>query len=504
VPAPISAGRRHALPLLVAGAVAIGVGALFLVSAAPSLRPAPRVTVSPVVFERSGAESAEATSQPSRPSVQAPGWLEADPYYVACTALADGVVEEMLVLEGERVEKGQVVARLVPDDAELALARAEAELALRRAELRQAEADRRAAQTDWDHPVERERAVDASTAALAEVEAELAQLPHLIAAAEATYQGLREELDLVLESFEVEAASDIEITVRTKEVESQRATVEAIRKRGPILEAKRERLVAERRAAERHAELRIMERQALDRAIASEAAARAMVERAVAARDEAQLRLDRMTIESPIDGLVQRRIKVPGDKVMLGMDEEHSAHLLHLYDPSSIQVRVDVPLADAAHIGVGQRCEVVVDVLPDRTFEGEVTRITHEADLQKNTLQVKVRVIDPEPILKPEMLTRVKFLGDPGVADSGDDPDTSSRVLVPEDAIRSGEGRSWVWVVRARRQDRGVASIVPVETLSREDGWVGVRAELRPGDLLAVGDVDLAEGRRVRVTGGAS
>ena len=63
---------------------------------------------------------------------------------------------------------------------------------------------------------------------------------------------------------------------------------------------------------------------------------------------------------------------------------------MRLYDPKRLQVRVDVPLADAAKVRVGQQAKVVVGVLPDRTFDGEVTRVVHEADIQRNTLQVKV------------------------------------------------------------------------------------------------------------------
>ena len=42
-------------------------------------------------------------------------------------ALADGIVESILVLEGEPIKAGQVVARMVADDARLAAAKAEAE-----------------------------------------------------------------------------------------------------------------------------------------------------------------------------------------------------------------------------------------------------------------------------------------------------------------------------------------------------------------------------------------
>lgn len=218
--------------------------------------------------------------------------------------------------------------------------------------------------------------------------------------------------------------------------------------------------------------------------------------RAQARVDEAQLRVDRLTIYAPISGAVQERLKGPGDKVMRMMDSPESAHVLHLYDPEKLQVRVDVPLADASQMFVGQLCEVIVEVLPDTTFQGVVDRITYEADLQKNTLQAKVTVLDPSPLLRPEMLTRVKFLPRGG----GDQPApelSETAVLVPTEAIDNGR----VWVVRNRRGDVGKVFAQPVDVIEQNGPWARVRGELRAGDLLAINTTDLAEGARVRITG---
>ena len=198
-----------------------------------------------------------------------------------------------------------------------------------------------------------------------------------------------------------------------------------------------------------------------------------------------------MVIRSPIDGYVQRRLKAPGDKVMRMMDEIHSTHLVHLYEPGKIQVRVDVPLADAAHVFVGQRCEVIVEILPDEVFAGEVLRVTHEADLQKNTLQVKVRVDEPSPLLRPEMLTRVKFLasGARG-APSGAARAPESSVLVPIDALHGNGDGAWVWTVAERRGERGRARVASVRVLAEADGWARVSGPLQAGALLVVGGGD--------------
>ena len=50
---------------------------------------------------------------------EAAGWLEADPFPIYVPALAPGIVKEVLVLEGEPVEAGQVVVRMIDDDARL-------------------------------------------------------------------------------------------------------------------------------------------------------------------------------------------------------------------------------------------------------------------------------------------------------------------------------------------------------------------------------------------------
>ena len=75
-----------------------------------------------------------------------------------------------------------------------------------------------------------------------------------------------------------------------------------------------------------------------------------------------------------------------------------------------------MPLADVAMVGAGQPAEIVVDLLPDTVFTGEVLRFVHRADLQKNTVEAKVRINDPSELLKPDMLARVRILPAPSLA----------------------------------------------------------------------------------------
>lgn len=478
---------------------------------ADKVRVARALPVLSLVSRESAPGDGAGATQPTTRTVQAPGWIEPDPYHTAVSALADGVVETIHVLEGESVRAGQLLAELVSEDAELALRQAEARVETMVAALGRADAEYAAAKTDWDQPVERDRDVASTAAAHDEARAELERLPAEISAGEADLKRWQQEHQRVVQAFEQGAATTRERLVADYELKSSEAALDALQLQTQVLQARVDRLSSEATAAVRAADLRVAERLALDRATASVSDARAALEQARAQRDEAKLRLERMTIVSPMDGNILNRLKSPGDKVMLGMDDPHSSHIVHLYNPGRLQVRVDVPLADASQVRVGQACEVVVDVLPDRVFAGEVTRITHEADLQKNTLQVKVRVLDPADILKPEMLTRVRFIGvggtltgptggpgdhraDSAAAINGQAINTN-RVRIPEACMDNTR----VWVVRDRRGLSGRVAAVDIRALHREGGYVTVEGQLSVGDLVVEQPSNLSPGGRVEV-----
>ncbi|MCZ7648313.1 MAG: efflux RND transporter periplasmic adaptor subunit [Planctomycetota bacterium] len=431
---------------------------------------------------------------------QAPGWVEADPYITAVSALADGVVKDVLVLEGETVQPGQVVVRLVDDDAKLALADAEALLGQREADVLAAQAVLLAAERDWAHPIERTRALAVSEAGLKKMQAELVRMRADACVETARLQELEEQLRRE-EKVGRDAIPEFSVVQTGLRVATQRAVLKSAEARVPELEAQVRQMQAELDAARENLALRIPEARALEEAKAAVARARAARAEASARLEAARLRLARMEVRSPAGGIVMRRLAQPGAKLMLGMDDMHSAHALHLYDPRKLQVRVDVPLAQAAQVGVGQACEIVVEVLPERRFKGAVSRIVHEADIQKNTLQVKVAIQDPVETLKPEMLARVKFVAAAAPASGG--PPSGPRLFAPEALLRAGaSGGRETWIV-----DRARGTAVRREVTlgaARQDGWVEVRSGLQAGDvLIADAPASLRDGQRVRIAGEA-
>ena len=234
-------------------------------------------------------------------------------------------------------------------------------------------------------------------------------------------------------------------------------------------------------------------------------AMRAATEAAEAERAMRALALERTRIRAPIDGVVMVRGAVPG---MAAGSMGDGKPLFELYDPSRLQVRADVPLADAGRIAAGDRAEIVLDVLPGRTFRGEVIRMVHQADIAKNTVQAKVRIDDPAAELKPEMLARVRIVPRTGGGRGGEQGGGSGGPRASKDALwvqdrciaRGSEGAS-VLLVAALDQGRGVVERRAVEIAGASvDGWTEVRSGLRAGDL-AIADPASAPspGSRVRI-----
>jgi len=474
VPAPrFRFGTRVVLPLLLLLSTCV----LLAAASWRTLFPGAPVRVVPVMVK-----SVEGTVGGA--SLTATGWIEPDPYPHYVAALTSGTVEQVLVLEGQAVRAGDVVARLIDEDAEIALAAADAELAVAEAELASHRASLAAERERLETRIELRRAARTTEGMVGELFAEQAVLEAEVAAAESELAALEDEISRKEPLVPSGAVAAGEFRRLMLAADERRAAVAAARARLPHLVARREVALAERDAAAESLARTIDERLAVADAEAEVARDEGAVAAATARRDEARLAHERTQVRAPVDGVVLARLVAPGSRVMLE-GEAHSAHIVHLYDPAHLQVRVDIPLADAAAVGVGQSAEIVVSALPDRRFRGRVSRLVHEANLQKNTVEVKVAIEEPLPLLKPEMLARVHFLAAPS-GGVGGESESRERILVPERLLPAGGGAAaTLWVIERRVADRGVAAERAVELgETRVDGFREVVSGLRAGDLL--------------------
>ena len=150
------------------------------------------------------------------------------------------------------------------------------------------------------------------------------------------------------------ASAELEVKQMQFRCAAQKALLDTTQKQRQVIEAQLQQYSANLKAAQAHRQLLIKERKTLDEAQAQVEMIKAQISLAEVTVAQAQLRRERMKIRTPVDGVVMTRLAVPGSKVMLEADMKESAHVVYLYDPQKLQVRVDVPLADAAQVGVGQ------------------------------------------------------------------------------------------------------------------------------------------------------
>ena len=85
--------------------------------------------------------------------------------------------------------------------------------------------------------------------------------------------------------------------------------------------------------------------------------------------------LTKVTIESPIDGLVTRRNIDEGETVVVGTMNNAGTVLMTIADMAVVQAEVEVDETDVPSVAIGQLAEVTIDALPDRTFAGRITEI---------------------------------------------------------------------------------------------------------------------------------
>ncbi len=318
--------------------------------------------------------------------------------------------------------------------------------------------------------------------------------------AEAQLEGFK--ADVAQAEAEVEAAQS-----RVEEIRDQlaRATQLVTTAGGP--EGERAQLAIRLRAAEQSAK-------ALQAAVG---VAMADVHEQEVICAASRLALSRTTILAPASGIVMSRLVEPGTRISMSgraattSSESMSGTVLRIYEPTMLQVRVDVPLADFSKLRIGGTAEVVTEALPDVVLKGKLIRIVHEANIQRNTVPVKVAIENPSEVLKPEMLARVRFYGDaqstlstssigPVTGDSG-----GFRLLVPKQALLDQKAElARVWMVKHDARTSGmIASSKEIKTApSNVPGFVEVLSGLQAGDRVIVDPpAGVQDGNRVRILG---
>lgn len=165
-------------------------------------------------------------------------------------------------------------------------------------------------------------------------------------------------------------------------------------------------------------------------------ALKAQLEQARGTLDYAQTQLDNTVIKAPVSGTILERNVEKGEFVTTGFvgDKGAKGYVVSMADLNDLQVELDINQNDFGKLGPTQAGIITTDAYPDKKYQGAIQEISPEANRQKATVQIKVKVLNPDEYLRPEMNASVAFYSE-AVRGAAGRP-AKSVVVVPSTAVR--------------------------------------------------------------------
>ncbi len=198
-----------------------------------------------------------------------------------------------------------------------------------------------------------------------------------------------------------------------------------------------------------------------------------------AAVDLIRVRIDKLSLVAPFDGVVGIR------RVSLGAYITAGQELVNLEKIDRLKVSFKVPELFLAQIKVGQSIIVDLDALPGQHFNASIYTIDPLLDVNGRALSVRARLPNPDLLLRPGLFARITVQVD----------ESRRVVMVPEEAIVPRNKGHLVF-----RIVEGHAQQVDVELGARRAGLVEVTQGLNDGDTVVIaGQNRLRDGTAVEV-----
>ncbi|MFP3869234.1 MAG: efflux RND transporter periplasmic adaptor subunit [Desulfobacteraceae bacterium] len=218
--------------------------------------------------------------------------------------------------------------------------------------------------------------------------------------------------------------------------------------------------------------------------------AQANINAARAALAKAQTEVEYTLIRGPFDGLVLTKNAEVGEVVApFGAATNARAAVVTMADMDSLMVEADVSESNINQVRVGQPCEIQLDAIPGERFQGEVHMIVPTADRSKATILTKVKFLQLDHRILPEMSAKVAFLARP--LRSGEE---EPHLALPTKALVTRQGRTLAFRLQGSR-----VRAVPVATGARLGDMIEVKTGLKEGDKVVVSPpADLDSGDKVK------
>jgi len=209
----------------------------------------------------------------------------------------------------------------------------------------------------------------------------------------------------------------------------------------------------------------------------------------------AQSQLEATEIRAPVSGTILERTAEKGELVTAQFASAADTggprgSVVTLADLTDLQVELDISQNDFARLGPKQKAVLTTDAYPDREYKGMISEIAPMANRQKATVQVKVKILNPDDYLRPEENANVRFLAD----ESQKAAPQSAGAVIPMSAVHESGGKKMLFIAF---NGRAIAREVKVLS-QRSDGYV-VDGLTGGEDVILNTPADLKDGDRVKV-----
>jgi HlyD family secretion protein len=257
-------------------------------------------------------------------------------------------ITQILVVEGDRVRKQQVVAKLES-------VQAEAEVAAQKAAVGSSQADSSASEAAVQAA---DRSIQTAVATVLRVKAEL--------------ERARSDFNRTEKLWKENLIARQEYDTRQSGLKAQEAALQEAEARLDQSKAERQRISAQLNAMQRKV-----------------------------SQVEANLRrasdvLDKYNVYSPIDGIVTNLPVRVGETVVPGIQNSASSTVMTVADMSVITAEVKVDETDIVNVKLGQTSDISIDAMPNRAFKGRVIEIGNTAILRSTGLAASQSAISSQ------------------------------------------------------------------------------------------------------------
>ena len=254
--------------------------------------------------------------------------------YINIGANAMGDITELLVKEGDRVRKGQLLAKIENTQPT-------AEVESQKANLASAEADS-----------------SAQEAALKAADDNLATMRAAVIQSQADLARTKQDADRAEQMFSEKLGAKQDYDSKKALYEAQKAAVDQAQARLVQAQAQREQTAAQLNSAQR----------------------RINVARAVLTRSSDILH--KYDSYAPLDGVVTNLPVRAGESVVPGLQNQTGTLIMTIADMSLITAEVKVDETDIVNVKLNQVADITIDAIPNKTFTGHVTEIGNTAILR--------------------------------------------------------------------------------------------------------------------------